>query len=49
MSADAFGYIAKLETALASRGNPMNVDGFLDVLRELNDPVTKQLSTGERE
>lgn len=47
MSADDFGHIERLEAALTVRGNPVSVDEFLDVLREVNDPVTEQLSAGE--
>lgn len=37
----------RLETALNRRGNPLSVDAFMDVLREMSDPALEPLSTGE--
>lgn len=38
----------RLETALNLRGNPLGVDAFMDILREMSDPASAPLSGGER-
>lgn len=48
MSTDAFDHTSRLESALSRRGNPMSVDAFMDILREMSDPALEPLSTEER-
>lgn len=48
MSTEAFDYTERLESALNRRGNPLSVDAFMDILREMSDPASEPLSTGER-
>ncbi len=48
MSADAFKYTERLEVALKSRGNPVSVDAFMDILRDVNDVPSVPQSIGER-
>ncbi|WP_152349025.1 hypothetical protein [Brevibacterium sp. CFH 10365] len=48
MSTDAFDHTSRLESALNRRGNPMSVDAFMDILREMSEPASEPLSTGER-
>lgn len=40
--------MSRLESALNRRGNPMSVDAFMDILREMSEPTSEPLSTGER-
>lgn len=49
MSTEAFDHTARLESALSRRGNPLSVDDFVDILREMTDPASEPLSTGERD
>lgn len=48
MSTEAFDHTSRLESALNRRGNPMSVDAFMDILREMSEPASEPLSTGER-
>ncbi|GAA1511811.1 hypothetical protein GCM10009690_13560 [Brevibacterium permense] len=48
MCTGAFGYMERLETALNLRGNPLGVDAFMDILREMSDAASAPLSGGER-
>lgn len=48
MSTEAFHHTSRLESALNRRGNPMSVDAFMDVLREMSEPASEPLSAGER-
>ncbi len=48
VSTDAFDHTSRLESALNRRGNPMSVDAFMDILREMSEPASEPLSTGER-
>lgn len=47
MSAGAFKYTERLEEALKSRGNPLSVDAFMDILQEVNDVPSVPPSIGE--
>lgn len=49
MSTEAFDRTERLETALSRRGNPLSVDAFMDILREMSDPSSEPLSAGERD
>lgn len=49
MSTEAFDHTERLETALNRRGNPLSVDAFLDILREMSGPASEPLSAGERD
>lgn len=49
MSSATHDFTARLEDALDRRGNPLSVDGFLDLLREASDATSESLSAGERE
>lgn len=49
MSTEAFDHTKRLETALSRRGNPLSVDAFMDILREMSDPGSEPLSAGERD
>lgn len=48
MGTEAFDHTTRLESALNRRGNPLSVDAFMDILREMSDPASEPLSTGER-
>jgi hypothetical protein len=37
-----FDHLPRLEAALERWGNPVSVDEFLDILREVNDPDFQQ-------
>lgn len=44
-----FDYTARLESALNCRGNPVSVDAFMGILREVSDLSSGPLSTAERD
>lgn len=48
MSADAFKYTERLQVALKARGDPVSVDAFMDILREVNDVASVPQGIGER-
>lgn len=49
MNTAAFDHTERLASALNRRGNPLSVNAFLDILREMSDPASEALSAGERE
>lgn len=49
MGAMAFDYTARLESALNRRGNPLSVDAFMDILREMRGHAVETLSAAERD
>lgn len=49
MGTKVFDHMARLELALNRRGNPLSVDAFIDILREMAGPASEPLSTGERD
>lgn len=49
MGAMAIDYTARLESALNRRGNPLGVEAFMDILREMSEPAAVPLSATERD
>lgn len=49
MSEAAFDYLSRLQSALDRKNNPMSVDAFLDVLKQIAAPESEALTVGERD